>query len=137
MINYRIPITNLKLSVNKIYSNAHWGVRKKIKDDVFGYVAGFCRPIQKPKSYPVEIRYRFLFRNRAFDTTNCSGMVKMFEDALRAVGILENDSPQYVARTIIEVVKITKTKTKKKTADLRQKKNEENEDYLEIQIKEI
>lgn len=65
-------------------------------------------------------------------------MVKMFEDALRSLEILKDDSPQYVARTIIESY-ATNSKKGKKGVKLAGAKNDEkkSEDSLEIIIKYI
>lgn len=134
MIVYRLPISGLKKSTNKIYAGEHWSKRKEFKDSVLSYVMAFCRPIQKVESYPVEIRYKFILRSRAIDTLNGAYLAKCFEDSFRAVGILEDDDPQHVARTILEVVKIDKKKTQKKSSDVGQAPNEKNEDWLEITI---
>lgn len=129
IISYRIPITTLKTSTNKIYAGTHWSKRKTLKDSILDYAAGFCRPVQSVESYPVEIRYRFTFKSRVLDTLNCAYMAKMFEDAFRAIGVIEDDDPKYVARSIIEVVSTPKSKTKEK--------GRKDEDWLEIFIKSI
>lgn len=61
-------------------------------------------------------------------------MAKMFEDAFRSIGILEDDAPKYVARTILEVVINSSKKGKKNTAPQGSQINEEAEDYLEVTI---
>ena len=137
MISYLIPLTGIKVSTNRIYAGIHWTKRKKIKDSILDIAAVFFRPIQRILAYPVEIRYRFIFSSRALDTTNTTFLVKMFEDALRALEIIKDDSPQYVARTVIEVVVVPRTKNKKAPHDMGQKKVEKNEDWLEITIKTI
>lgn len=137
MISYRIPITGIKASTNKIYAGIHWAKRKELKDSVLSYAVGFCRPVQKAGPYPVEIRYRFVFISRALDTLNCSFVAKMFEDAFRAIGILEDDDPQHVARTILEVVVAPKKKSKKGPHDMGPEKVEKDEDWLEIYIESI
>ncbi len=137
MIQYRFPITGLKQSTNKIYAGQHWGKRQKFKDSVLDYVAGFCRPVQAPRSYPVEISYRFLFRSRAIDTLNTAYLAKTIEDSFRAVGILEDDDPKHVARTVLEVVAADKKKNSKAVSNSGRQTDEKNEDYVEITIKEI
>ena len=132
MIQYRIPLTGLKFSTNKIYAGIHWSKRREIKDSILDYAGAFCRPVKKFGPYPIQICYRFFFTSKPLDTTNCTFLVKMFEDALVSLKILEDDSPQYVARSIIEVVMVPKRKGKKTSYDLGEKEDKKSEDYLEI-----
>lgn len=134
MIKYRIPLKGLKVSTNKIYEGIHWTKRREHKDSISGYARAFCRPIQVPESYPVEIRYRFLFRTRALDTLNCAYMAKMFEDSLRTLEVLEDDSPKFVARSIIESIVVPARKGKATRNAPGKKVDEEDEDWLEIII---
>ncbi len=134
MIVYRIPITQLKQSTNKIYAGLHWSKRSAFKDNVLSYALGFCRPIQKPRSFPVSIRYRFTFRGRQLDTLNTAFIAKCFEDALRAVGILPDDTPEYVAETILEVPRASAEQRKKESEQLGRKTRQPNEDWLIITI---
>lgn len=146
-LTYRIPLTSfqpgkkgkereehLKFSTNKIYAGTHWGKRKSIKDVIARHAEIFCRPAARIVSYPVEIRYRFCFVTRPLDTTNTTALVKMFEDALRAIGILEDDDPSHVVRTIIEVVALRKPKRPKTDVALGASKNESFEDSVVIHI---
>lgn len=148
MICYHIPILyylkrpagrtkSLKISTNKIYAGVHWGQRQSIKERVLDTAKRFCYPIQKIESYPVEIVYRFVFRSRPLDTLNCAYMSKMFEDALCALEVIKDDSPQYVARTVIEVIAVPKSKVKKEINDMGKKKRSKIEDWLEITIKSL
>ena len=137
MITYRIPITGIKQSTNKIYAGIHWTKRKELKDSILGYAVGFCRPVQKPESYPVQIRYRFFFVSRALDTLNCAYMAKAFEDAFRAIGILEDDDPKHVASSILEVIALPKQKGASKPRNLGTQEIKENEDQVEITIESI
>jgi len=132
MITYRIPISGLKKSTNKIYAGEHWSKRKEFKDICFDYARHFCKPVQEFGPYPIQIRYRFVFTSRVLDTTNLTYLVKVFEDALRSLKILKDDSPKYVVRTIIEVVESTKKKTKKAITGMGSAQNAKNEDWLEI-----
>ena len=134
MITYRIPITGYKESTNKIYAGVHWAKRKQFKDSILALAGWHCRPIQRVESYPVQILYKFVFGSKPLDSTNCSYLIKCFEDALVAFEIIKDDSPEYVARTIIEVVALPKQKNKKNVGHMGQEKVEKNEDWLEIQI---
>lgn len=135
MIHYRIPLTGVKVSTNKIYAGTHWSKRKSIKDSILGYAVAFCRPVQCIESYPVEISYRFLFGTRPLDTLNTAYMAKMFEDAFRSLGILKDDDPKCVARSILEVVVERAPKGAKSDAASRAKSNAQDKDWLEITIK--
>lgn len=134
-IHYRIPLRGLKVSTNKIYAGEHWNKRKQLKDSLISVAGYFCRPVQKVESYPVEISYRFIFGTRALDTLNCAYMAKCFEDAIRALQILPDDSPQYVALSILEVVK--KDSSQARSSDKKANKVQPKaakEDWLEITI---
>lgn len=61
-------------------------------------------------------------------------MAKMFEDAFRAIGILEDDAPKFVTRSVLEVVVLPSTKGKKNAASQGTQVNAQTEDYLEINI---
>lgn len=137
MIRYLIPLKGLKQSTNKIYAGIHWAKRKSTKDSVLSYANAFCRPIVKIESYPVQISYRFFFVTRALDTLNTAYLAKMFEDALRTIGILEDDSPQFVARTILEVTAVSPKKAAPPKGSVGEKAIKENEDQLEIVIESI
>lgn len=124
MIQYRIPVTPIKISTNQIYSGIHWAKRKKIKDDIFNLTRISCREIKQIESYPVEIVYRYHFSSRALDTLNCAFMSKMFEDSLCSLGVIKDDTPTYVSRAVIEVF-------------AEAKKTNNKEDWVEITINSI
>jgi len=136
MIVYRIPISGLKKSTNKIYAGEHWSKRKEFKDSVLSYAVHFCRPVQRVDTYPVEIRYKFFFTSRPLDSLNTAYLAKCFEDALHSLGVLEDDDPKHVAKSCLEVIKIDKKKTKTAVVGLGPAQNAQNEDWLEITIKE-
>lgn len=137
MIQYHIPLNGLKVSTNKIYAGIHWTKRKESADAIHSVATGFCRPIKRVESYPVEIIYRFVFTSRSLDTLNCAYMAKCIEDAFRAIGILEDDSPSYVARTIIESVAESKTKDRTKVRVQGKKNNAQHEDFVDITINSL
>ena len=132
-----MPLTGLKVSTNKIYAGQHWSKRKKDADSIVSIAGWFFRPIQKIESYPVEICYKFFFVSRALDTTNCSYLVKCIEDALRAFEILKDDSPKYVARTIIESYQCAAEKKEKIGGGQGPKNDKKDEDYVEIIINSL
>jgi len=134
MIRYLVPISSWKTSTNKFHGRAHWSKRKEFTDDVFEYAKAFCRPVERVVSYPVQIIYRFFFVTRPLDTLNCATMAKALEDAFRSLGILEEDDPSHVARTILEVFKLTPKKKKAAVYGVRPQVDTKNEDYVEIII---
>jgi hypothetical protein len=136
-IQYRLPLKGIKVSTNEIYAGIHWAKRKQIKDSILSIAAGFCRPIQKIGSYPVEIRYRFIFGSNGLDTLNCAYMAKMFEDAFRSLGILEDDDPAHVATAVLTVIELPRTKNAKGSYDSRAKANAEDKDWVEIEINSL
>jgi hypothetical protein len=115
----------------------HWTKRKEIKDSILSITKGFCRPIQKVQSYPIQISYRFVFSSRSLDTLNTAVMAKMFEDSLHSLRIIQDDSPKFVGESILTVIEC-KSKKDNKTAHVKSSKlDKENEDYVEIEIKNL
>ena len=102
-MTFTVPLSGIKFSTNLLYAGVHWSVRKQYKDDLLLVVKHYCKPFVPINVYPVEITYRFLFETTALDTTNTAGMAKCIEDALCAIGLLKDDSPVYVRRTVLEV----------------------------------
>lgn len=137
MIRYTIPLKGLKVSTNKIYGGIHWTERKSIKDSIHGYAVAFCRPVKIVQSYPVEISYKFTFATRSLDTLNTAFMAKCFEDSFRSIGILKDDSPKYVTKTILEVVELNRKGGPKTSNSSGPKADAQNEDSLEIIINSI
>ena len=134
LMRFRIPLLGLKTSTNKIYAGEHWSKRKHLKDSVLSVAGYFCRPAKRIESYPIEIRYRFLFGTRALDTLNTAYMAKMFEDALRTLGILEDDDPKYVARSVLEVDAWPRPKRPQESDASWPKANAQDKDWLELTI---
>lgn len=61
-------------------------------------------------------------------------MAKMLEDAFRAIGILEEDDPAHVGRSIIEVIAIPREKRPKAPHGPWTPGIAKSEDYIEITI---
>lgn len=61
-------------------------------------------------------------------------MAKMFEDAFRSIGILEDDDPPHVAQSVLEVIDIRKPKRPKADVARGASQDESLEDYLTITI---
>ena len=134
-IHYQIPLRGIKVSTNKIYAGTNWKSRSEIKNRILDVAESFCQPIQRVKSYPVAIEYRFIFGTKLLDTTNCTIMAKMFEDALCALKVIKDDAPQFVASTFITVNSAPKSQGAEKLDAKSKKDNAKNKDWLEIIIK--
>lgn len=94
-----------KVSTNKVYAGVHWRKRKEWADlyhQEFWPIKGKV----KVEKYPVVITYDFSFKANALDSLNCAMMAKMLEDGMVAVGILKDDCPEYVAKSIITSKKV-------------------------------
>lgn len=90
-----------KVSLNRIYAGMFWrrrAILAKLYHDEFLDVKGKM----KVTKYPVVISYDFHFKSNPLDTLNCSMMAKMLEDGMVKIGILEDDCPKYVRRSIID-----------------------------------
>lgn len=61
-------------------------------------------------------------------------MAKMFEDAFRALGIIKDDAPQFVAQSIITSIDFSAKKRKAKMDASGTQAHAKDEDYLEITI---
>lgn len=86
-------------TLNEFFSSGHWATRQKMKSKLETSVK-LCLLASKmqPIRAPIEIIYEAAFKGRRFDATNLAAGLKMTEDAMRDMGILENDSPIQIPR---------------------------------------
>lgn len=89
-----------KVSLNKIYGGVHWSTRKRHKDE-FREAMWACQPKPYEGTYPVQVTYYFQFKGRKLDSTNCSYMAKLLEDALIEEAVIPDDAPKFVAKTVL------------------------------------
>ena len=104
MIKLSVPI--VAPSVNKWFGRGHWSERKRVVDIWDKAIWALCKKdmIQPVTRYPICIITKSYFKaKRQRDTSNCFTANKLAEDGLVRAGILKDDTPQYVARHIIEV----------------------------------
>ena len=134
MITFRIPLNGLKTSTNLFYVGTHWSKRKELKDSILSYARVFCKKSRAIERWPVSIRYRFIFETRPLDTLNTAILAKMFEDSLCTLEILPDDSPQYVAESILEVIKQGPGKSSPADKKAPKTRPKAKEDWLEIFI---
>ncbi len=105
---------DLKMSLNKIWWGVHWWVRSKFRND-WHYAAELSIDefnLKKIK-VPIHIEYRFFFKTRYLDNSNCVIMCKAFEDWLVEAWILEDDTNKYIRSIYIESVLIDQKERKK------------------------
>ncbi len=134
MIKYQIPLKGIKFSTNLIYAGTNWKARSEIKNRILDVAESFCQPAKRIKSYPVDISYQFFFATKPLDSTNCSFLCKMFEDALCALKILKDDAPQFVKSSRIEVSVLPTSKGKKEFDAQGEEIHAKDKDLLEIII---
>ena len=96
-----------KISTNKFYAGMNYRARAKIveefKSSIYWQVQDSkLERIEDLKDYPVCLLFRFHFKKRLLDVSNCSAMGKMIEDGLVLAQILIDDSPKYVESVTYE-----------------------------------
>lgn len=109
---------DLKMSLNKIWGGVHWGVRSKFRNDWHYSVDLLIDEFKIKKiNVPVRIEYRFNFKTRYLDNSNCVIMCKAFEDWLVEAWILEDDTNKYIRSIYIESVLLDQKERKKLDSD--------------------
>lgn len=98
-----ITIPIIKVSSNTIYAGKHWTFRKKLKDDYL-FLTNKFKELQ-PYNEKINIDFKFYFKSRALDSSNCSFMVKMIEDCLTHYKVIKDDTIKYIGRISIESLK--------------------------------
>lgn len=89
-----------KISANAIYAGIHWSKRKRIKDLYRQYMLQYKGKFTI-ESYPIGISYDFTFRRSPLDSSNCFLLIKIIEDSLIHINLLEDDSPKFVHSTSV------------------------------------
>lgn len=101
--NYKIPSWNL------LYSGKHWSIRKEMAE--YAHISVREALIGKHAtmySYPVKITISAHLK-RTIDPDNvCS---KLVIDGIKMMGILKDDTPQYVSSVTVRVIKAKEDKT--------------------------
>lgn len=100
----------LKVSTNQIYSGVHYRRRMKHKKLYQWEVLRAIREqnISPVHSYPVVLIFYFYFSKNQLDSSNCSYMGKLIEDALVKHEIFTDDRPVYVKAPYYESRKTNK-----------------------------
>jgi hypothetical protein len=99
-----IPIPE-KVSTNDIYRGMHWSKRKRLADEFHEALIEY-RLVRF--SLPASLLFTFTFKGKLLDCSNCTFMAKMLEDAMVQWKIIPDDTPDYVRRISIQVMRGTK-----------------------------
>jgi hypothetical protein len=94
ILKYEIP-RQYKVSTNQIYSWIHWRKRKQIADWYHQLTKKDCKEFSTLLD-KVDISFKFYFRSRYLDSSNCSFMWKMIEDSLVKNKLIKDDSNMYI-----------------------------------------
>lgn len=102
-ITFTIPLETPTL--NRWYSGGHWSKRKELADEWHEAVWLVCREqgIKPVTEFPISITTKS-YRKRSLDVSNAITASKLVEDGLVKAKILPDDTPQYVARHVVEAV---------------------------------
>lgn len=79
-------------SLNKLYSQKHWAVRKKIKDD---YNKEILRELGNYDAFTCESYRLFITYNARLDVDNVILLSKFVSDCLVKEGYVQDDSPKF------------------------------------------
>jgi len=109
-LQYNIP-KELKKSTNSIYSWIHWTKRKKIADYYHNIVYQDCQDIWRLDK-KINLTFKFYWKSRVLDSSNCSFMWKCLEDWLVKGWIVEDDNNQFIWTVSYESVELTKAQRK-------------------------
>lgn len=77
-------------SLNKFYSSPHWTYRSKMKNT---YVKTFSYMILEAKVPKMQTYALDIQSNLRMDLDNCIMVIKFFNDALKALELIEDDTP--------------------------------------------
>lgn len=86
-------------SLNDWYSGSHWNKRSALKKVWRDTVAVYCKNAQmKPfTKFPLKITTQPTYKdNRKRDTDNTITAAKLFIDAIKHLGLIPDDTPEYV-----------------------------------------
>jgi len=88
-------------TLNQFYAGMHYSKRKKLKDTwkLLTRIAVAQQDIKRVEVYPVTIDCRVVFGpgKRRYDWENCSVTMKMIQDALCSLGIIDDDNHKYIS----------------------------------------
>lgn len=97
-MTYEYNIKENPISLNDWYGSRHWGIRKKQKDTWFKIFKDAIsdNPPEKIVKYRLELSV-----NSRHDPSNTITIIKIFEDTLKELGYIIDDSPKYCKEIIL------------------------------------
>lgn len=102
----KITIPIIKVSSNTIYSGKHWTFRDNLKKDYLLLTANYFKKL-KPCTSKINLDFKFYFKGKTLDSSNCSFMIKMIEDCLTHYNIIKDDTIKYIGKISVESFKGT------------------------------
>ena len=97
---YEYKVNKNPISLNSWYSSKHWTVRNKQKDEWFKV---FKEVIESnPPGRCLEKYCILLTVNSRHDPSNTITVIKIFEDTLKKLGYIIDDSPKYCKSITIQ-----------------------------------
>lgn len=97
-MKYYYNVEENPISLNDWYGSRHWSIRKKQKDTWFKLLK---KVIEANEPSDVE-RYKIELRvNSRHDPSNVITVIKFFEDTLKELGYIIDDSPKYCRGVLI------------------------------------
>ena len=91
-MKYYYYIKENPISLNKVYSTPHWTVRSKLKSKWFDIFKEYldANPPSQIEKYNITLTV-----NSRLDPSNCIMVIKFFEDTLKKLDYIVDDSPKY------------------------------------------
>lgn len=92
-----IEIPCLFPTFNDIYAGKHWSKRKKWKDETASMIGWYLKEAKVPKlktPISIEVIQTYIYAKRDFDSSAFA--LKVFTDTLVKMGLIPNDTPEYV-----------------------------------------
>lgn len=108
MAQYIYTVNKNPISLNEWYSSNHWTARNEQKKEWSNL---FVKVINDNKPLPME-EYRIeLHVNSRHDPSNTITVIKLFEDTLKSLGYIIDDSPKYCKEIVIKPDKTLENKS--------------------------
>jgi len=114
MIKYEFELPG-RISLNQYYSGMHWTKRARITKEWEEFIY-FLAKEQNAKfitNYPISVAYEFHLKKQPPDCSNCVGMIKLIEDALKGV-VWADDDPKHINKLSIIIAAPIPKGTKEK-----------------------
>lgn len=94
---------DLKFSLNKVWWGCHFSVRSRFRNNWHDEIENKSSHIDKIE-WICKLEFRFFFKTRYLDSSNCSAMAKMIEDGLVEHWVIKWDTNLHVQSVYLESV---------------------------------